>query len=153
MSKINKLLIVIISLWIVIAAFRTFYNLSKLYTEERYWIGLSNEEKRAKYFGDIHYFLRFLDSKTSKGSQILFLTNDLKSHYLGRYYIYPDKELYAGHDLLKGREKKKNYDFIAIYPTSPTLLNQTKKLVNLNDYKKYATYKDNNGQTGVIFTK
>jgi len=153
MLRINKILLFLLSFWIIIAAFRTFYNFSKLYTEEKDWYMLTSEEKRGKYFGDTHYFLRFLDSSTAKNSSIFFITDDLKSYYLSRYYIYPKKEIYGLHDLIDGRQTLKNYDYIAIYPVSTSLQNQTKDLLDWNKYELSATYSGKNKQTGIIYKK
>ena len=74
----NKIFLLLISFWITVAVFRTFFNVSKLFTEEKSWYNLSVEEKRGKFFGDTHFFLRFLDSHTTNDSLILLFSNDLK---------------------------------------------------------------------------
>lgn len=153
MLRFNKILLFLISFWILIAAFRTFYNFSKLYTEEKNWLGLTSEEKRGKYFGDTHYFLRFLDSKTTENSTIFFATYDLKSYYLGRYYIYPGKKIYGIHGLLEKRGKLKDYDYVAIYSSDPKLFDQTRGLINMNDYETIATYSGKNNDSGIIYKK
>lgn len=150
--KINKVLLLLLSVWIFVSLTRTFYNLSKTYTEEKNWIGLTDEQKRGKFFGDTHYFLRFLDSHTSNKSQILLFTNDLRTHYLGRYYLYPSK-IIGEHDTFLWYPKKDIYDYIAIYPANSSLLEEAKSSSNIVKFKKIATYKGKNGQIGILYKK
>jgi hypothetical protein len=153
MSALKKIFVLLIVLWCFIAVFRTFYNLSKIYTEERYWFKLTDEEKRGKFFGDEHYFLRFLDAHTIKNTKILFFTNDLKAQYLGRYYLYPEKKIYGEHDTYLWYPNKDIYDYIVIYPANPLLINQAINSSQIKNFKKFATYKGNNGQIGLIYKK
>ncbi len=153
MLRINKILLFLLTFWILIAVSRTFYNLSKLYTEEKNWYKLTNEQKRGKFFGETHYFLRFLDSNTSNNSKILLFTNDLKTHYLGRYYLYPAKKIIGEHDYFQWYPKKDIYDFIVVYPVNDSLLIQAKKTSNISKFKKIATFKGKEGRIGVIYKK
>lgn len=150
--KINEVLLLLLTLWIFISITRTFYNLSKIYTEERNWIGLTDEQKRGKFFGDAHYFLRFLGSHTSDKSHILLFTNDLRTHYLGRYYLYPAK-IIGEHDTFLWYPKKDIYDYIVIYPANPSLIKQAENSSNITKFKKIATYKGGDGQVGILYKK
>lgn len=151
--KIRKILLFLLAFWFLISTTRTFYNLSKLYTEERNWYGLTNEQKRGKFFGDTHYFLRFLDSHTINKSRILLFTNDLRTHYLGRYYLYPAKEIIGEHDKFLWYPEKDIYEYIAIYPVNSALITQAKNSSNIAKFKKVSTYKGKEGQIGILYKK
>jgi hypothetical protein len=149
---LTKLLLLLILLWIGIAFVRTIYNVSKLATEERQLLFLSDEQKRALDFGDKHYFLRFVQSHTKTGSSILFFTDDVEAHYLGRYYLYPTKVIQK-QDYFIWRPKASYYDYIMIYPANSKLTKEAFAESNIKKYKKFATYKGINGELGLIYKK
>src|SRR2546430_8926145 len=88
-SLVFKALLLLLLSWIGISLVRTAFNLSKLATEERHWYFLSDEQKRALEFGDLHYFFRFVQAQTKSGGEILFFTDSDEAYYLSRYYLYP----------------------------------------------------------------
>lgn len=83
----------VLFLWIVVSILRTFYNFSKVFTEERRWIALTDNEKRVKEFGDIYNFFEFIGRNTKTNDSILFFFSDKKffagTSYLGIYFLYP----------------------------------------------------------------
>lgn len=115
---INYSLLILISVWFCLAFLRTFYNVSKTYTEEREWISLSDEEKRNKIFGDLHTFFRFVQKNTKEGSRILFLSPGGKTYYVGLYYLYPTRITYVKNIMeARGLMEKNKFDYLLVYQT------------------------------------
>lgn len=139
--------------WVGIATLRTIYNTSKIFTEEFKWLSLSDEQKRAKQFGDIHYFLRFVQKHTSPGSNILFFTDDGKTYFLSRYYLYPTKRM-GKLDNYLWDAKNISYDYYMVYPANhKELLKEVTKRNDVNTFKKTALYHGINGEIGIIYKK
>lgn len=149
---LTKFLLLLILLWIVIGFARTVYNISKLATEERKWYFLTDDQKRAKEFGDRYYFLRFVQSHTTTGSTILFFTDDIETHYLGRYYLYPTQVI-GEHDPFNWKPKASYYDYIMIYPANDKIIKQAFNQSNIKKYKKFANYTGSQDQIGLLYKK
>lgn len=148
-----KILLLILAIWLSIALLRTFYNFTKLVTEEREWYYLSDEEKRAKQYGDIHYFLRFIQDNTKPSSNIIFITDNPKAYFLSRYYWYPTKRVGYFEDFLWDN-KMLIYDYYVIYPSNHKHLNDiVNKRKDIKNFKKIATYKGMNGEIGELYKK
>ena len=81
--------------WIIISVGRTFYNVSKVATEEKVYIGLSDTEKRIKIFGDKYKMILFVKDKTNPSDNIIFYVFDTdlfwNMYFLNIYYLYPRK--------------------------------------------------------------
>lgn len=110
----NTFLILLLSIFILLAGFRTVYNLFKVFTEEVSWIQLSDYEKRKKLFGDIYDFFTVINSKTEKDAEILFLTTDIRMHYLSKYYLYPRRITVVRIDKEQQFDANK-YEYIAVF--------------------------------------
>jgi hypothetical protein len=150
---VGRILVLLLLLWIGISVVRTFYNASKLVTEERKWYFLSDEQKRALEFGDPHYFLRFVQAHTKEGSNILFFTDDSQTYYLSRYYLYPTKRMGRPESFL-WNAKNISYDYYMIYPANHMqLLKEPASRPDVNKFKKIATYHGKNGEIGIIYKK
>ena len=80
---------ILILLWVLISFFDVCYNSIKFISEAKYWLPLSDTQKRNEIFGDIYNFIIFVEQSTPERSNILILSNDDKAYYLGRYYLYP----------------------------------------------------------------
>lgn len=93
-KSIIRLFLILIMIWLVASFIRTIYNISKIFTEELEWLSLSDEEKRIKLFGDLHYFFRFVEKNTDNNSKILLYSFDGDAFYLSVYYLYPRKITY-----------------------------------------------------------
>ncbi len=87
----KKFVILFITFWIVLSVFRTLFNFSKIFTEERVWIGISDEQKREKIFGPVYSFLQIIKQQTIKNDVVLMKTDDLKNFYIARYVLYPTR--------------------------------------------------------------
>lgn len=132
----------LISVWLVASFIRTFYNVSKIFTEEIAWIILSDEQRREKLFGDLHNLFRFVEKQTPEGSNIIFLAPGGKAYFLGRYYLYPRK--------LKWVKSPKSvdsilslggYNYILMYQAiDPDLDEYKSNLWKLRSYTPIATY-------------
>jgi hypothetical protein len=73
------------------SVFNVFYNLFKSVSEIKIWFPLSDYEKRQMIFGDLYSFLVSIASVSAKNSDILIYSKDVKTFYLGIYYLYPRK--------------------------------------------------------------
>lgn len=135
----NNFLIYIFSLllllWLGLSLLRTLNNLSKIATEERFWIKLSSEQKHKKLFGDIYTFIDFVDKNTRSKSKILFISYDGKPYYYGRYLLFPKILIYESNINNISKQKEINiYDYLAFYNLSQ---NDVKKIFSSNNlYQK-----------------
>lgn len=115
----KKLIFFLLIIWIALSIFRTFYNLSKVFTEEKNWIFLSDEQKRERIFKDLHKIFRIVEEKTDKNSNIIFFSKDKKEYYLGRYYLYPRRLYYIDSiNKIDNLQNKSKYNYIFIYKDS-----------------------------------
>lgn len=97
MNKIRNLLqifiLLVISLWFILSLGRVAYNIYKVFTTEKEWLSLTNDQKKIKIFGDLHVFFSLISQKTKSDSKITIILPDAKSDprvgYLGIYYLYP----------------------------------------------------------------
>lgn len=152
---LEKLLLALVIIWLSFAFLRTIYNFSKLFMEEQRWYALSDEKKKAKLFGDLHYFFRFIERNTDRKANIIFLSPGGKSYYLARYYLYPRYLLYVKRekdlDLLIKKEK---YDYLIVYKTKDKSLNENDS-DNFGDMQYEILAKYNNfeklGSEGIIY--
>lgn len=141
-KKIGTVLIIILlTIWFIVALGRTFYNLSKLYTEEKSWYLLSTEQQKAKQFGELHYLYQFVDLHTQNDSVIKFYTHDNKAYYLGRYYLYPKKVISKFNKNLWANNIY-SYNYYLIYPIeNKNLIKEIKNDKNYNKLKQIAQFK------------
>lgn len=109
----------ILVLWMFISVLRLGNNLSKIYTEERNWIFISDEQKRKMLFGNLNDFYRFLEKNTPENSEMVLLAPEGKSNYLSKYYLYPR---------------------IVIYTKSPS---DAEKLIKSKKFNYFVLYNDN----------
>ncbi|OGH19477.1 MAG: hypothetical protein A3F31_01955 [Candidatus Levybacteria bacterium RIFCSPHIGHO2_12_FULL_38_12] len=123
----KKLLYFVIVTWVCISIIRTIYNVSKIVTEEKDWIFITEDRKREKIFGDLHPFLKFVEKNTPQNSSILFLSSGGKAHYLGRYYLYPRKLMYvASQKKISAVLKNCSCSYLLIYQTNDSTHNKNK---------------------------
>ena len=157
MNKISRYLKfvfwIVICSWFILATIRTIYNFSKVFTEEKDWIFLTEDQKRQKIFGDLNSFLKFVEKNTSPNSSILFLGPGGKSYYLGRYYLYPRRLVYITNPKeIENVIKNCSYTYFLTYQTNDPALNENKSLAwnvvkgkeiahysSLNNYKSLGT--------------
>lgn len=98
MKTYQKFLITLLCAWIAFAFLRTVYDVSKVFTEERVWLQLSDIQQREKLYGDVYTFAVFVDQYSNKSDTIALLSNDGQSYFYSRYYLYP-KKIYLIHSL------------------------------------------------------
>ena len=141
-ALIKYLLLMLVFFWFAISLLRTGYNLSKVYTEERAWIFLSDEEKRNKIFGDLHIFFRFVQKNTKEGSRILFLSPGGKTYYVGLYYLYPTKITYVKNSMeARGLMEKNKFDYLLVYQTQELDLDENESFSwQIDELKASSTY-------------
>lgn len=75
--------------WTFFAISSVGYNVIKGGIEYNEWWHLTDSQKRQKIFGNIFIFLSFIDDNTQKTSEILLFSQDIKTYYLSKYYLYP----------------------------------------------------------------
>lgn len=144
--KLKKVIVyfgfALIILWFTLSFARTFYNISKIFTQERAWVILSEEQKREKLFGDLHNLFRFVEKQIPEGSNIVFLAPGGKAYFLGRYYLYPRKLKWVKtpeniHTILNS----KKYNYIFMYQTNDPDLDEYKSNSwEIKGYVPMATY-------------
>ncbi len=88
------LLFICLTLWTFISVIRSFYSLSKVFTEEKKWIFMNDYQKRSNLYGDIYQIYNSLNEETLNTDNIYLVTNDGKSFFLLRYLLYPKKILW-----------------------------------------------------------
>ena len=112
----TKFFFLILFLWILFAFFSVLYNSTKAISEIIIWGSLSDDEKRHKIFGNLHDFFIFINTHTESDSDILIYSHDVKTHYLGIYYLYPRRIITIDNnkDLL-AFEKTGKFHYIAVY--------------------------------------
>ena len=76
---LKVLIFFMILLWVVLSLGRVSYNIYRVFTKEKEWFYLSNEEKKIKTFGDLHIFLTLISQKTKSDSKITIILADAKS--------------------------------------------------------------------------
>lgn len=132
----KKLLFVLIIVWLIISISRTIFNVSKIITEEKNWIKLTEEQKREKLFADLYPFYKFIEKKIPQNSTIAFLAPGGKAYYLGRYYLYPRRLIYLTNSKdLNNKLKKCSFNYLVIYQTSDPMLNENNSFVWNTSFK------------------
>jgi hypothetical protein len=149
---ISALLLTLVIFFIVISISRTFFNLSKLITERELY-GLTDDQKRALEFGDLHYFLRFAQNHTKSGTTILFITDSNEDYYLSRYYLYPDFITRPNQPGLWDPQYT-SYTYYFIYPANhANVALAAKHSIKTSKVKLIATYLGKDREKGLIYTK
>lgn len=146
------ILILILIVWLGISVLRTTYNISKIFTEEKNWIFISDEEQRAKLFGDLYFLYKFVEASTPKNSNIIFISPGGKAYYLGRYYLYPRKVIYVKNPKEMNKLSLNKYNFILMYQTSDPALNEYNSLEwKLEGFNSIATYSLGKNSKGTLY--
>jgi len=147
------ILLLILFLWAFIAFGRTIFNVSKLITEERKWVFLTDEEKREKQFGEKHQFFRFVQKNADSNSNILFFTSDGMAYYLARYYLYPTTVIWGERQFVEWKNDiNRNYDYVMYYPYLKTMPPE-KITVNNTHYTLLNKFFYNNILRGIVYKK
>lgn len=117
-SLLKKCALLCIGIWIILATIRTGINVSKIYTEERFWLGLSDQQKREKIFGDVYEFIQFIDKHTTSSNATLVLYTPSNIHWHVKYFLYP-KKFFVVDNENELKEKLSTYSSVAINITKP----------------------------------
>lgn len=105
--------------WVVFALISIGYNTIKIGTEYRQWGNLTDTEKRQKIFGSIYTFLFFIHANTEKSSKILVYSQDIKTYYLSKYYLYPRiVTTTADKNKITSLIKSGKFSYLALYNTT-----------------------------------
>lgn len=150
-SKI--LLLLLIGLWTLLAITRSLLNISKLYTEERHWISLNDEQMREKQFGEKYNFLTFVKSVIPPHSNILLFTTDGMTYYLARYFLYPTTVIWGERQYTEwGNDIVRNYSYAIFYPLTSQNISNVKTINNTN-FHNIKEFRTNGKLNGLIYKK
>lgn len=150
---LNKLFIASVFVCFAISILRVGNNYLKIFTEEFYWLNLSDNQKRVRIFGDIYNYIQFVQNNTEEKSKIAFLSPGGKAFYLSRYYLYPRRVTYLKtqkdiNNIIKSRD----YDYLIMYKTDDKNLNENNSLFWKINSKPFAEYSTSNKTIqGVIY--
>jgi hypothetical protein len=127
----EKFFLILILLWVALSFFDVSYNLVKSVSEAKFWLPLSESQKRHEIFGNIYDFINFVKNNSQEKSRILIFAKNDFAYFLGRYYLYP-REIAVVSDLDKFKlaEKTKKYNYIAVF----------NKVIALDSYDLIASY-------------
>jgi hypothetical protein len=110
-----KILSVVIFLWIVISIFDVSYNFVKSFSEAKFWLPLSDSQRRHEVYGSIYDFIVLIGKYTDNQSTILIYSKDNKAYYLARYYLYPRNiNVVSNKNVINQILTKTNFDYIAL---------------------------------------
>lgn len=155
-KKIKKncelLILLLFLIWILFSLLRTFLNVTKVYSEERFWVNYSEVEKKIRLFGDIHIFLTLLKSKTALNDYITLYTDDKKAHYYAKYVLYPRKVKVIEIEKDKIELPIDNRIFSTYFAKSVGLTKNLKQMLK-NDYELIYQYVSPGGEIGKVYIK
>lgn len=110
----KKIFIILIALWTLISIAAIFHNALKLSSEVKEWVFISDQEKRYKIFGDLYNFFIFIDKNTDN-EKILIVSDDVRTFYLGAYYLYPKKIDVISESEIDSFKYFENYKYVALF--------------------------------------
>jgi hypothetical protein len=128
----KTILFITLFIWIILAFSNTLYNAVKSYTEVKEWAYLSDTEKRQKIFGDLYDFFIFVRDETDSRATIAIYSKDVRTFFLGRYYLYPRKIIIVdSKQKLEKISKEKKNRYIAVFNNND---------ISSNGYEKVAAF-------------
>lgn len=113
---------------------------------------MTDEQKRELQFGDLHYLFRFVQKNTKPDSNILFVTNDGKPYYLGRYYLYPTKVVWSKLPNMLWNNNN-SFDYVLVYLTKEDLIRKIDFSKYVQGYKPLDSYVDPTRSIGLLYKK
>lgn len=146
-------LIILVGLWTILVFARIILNISKLYTEEKSWVFLTNEQKREKQFGEKYVFLKFATENMVANSNIVMFTDDGMVYYLARYFLYPTTVIWGERQFTEwGNDINRDYSYAIFYPVKRPILGE-KKIINGISYTKLKEFKVKGLTKGIIYKR
>lgn len=86
-------LLSVLIFWFFIGVARLFFNTTRMFTTEREWLFMSDDEKRTRLLGQEHIFLKHVQKITPKDAviQVYIPSQDILPgiFYKTIYYLYP----------------------------------------------------------------
>jgi len=143
--------ILVIIFWVGISFFRMANNLSNFVKDSRL-LFLPDERRKEIVYGTIYDFCNFVAQKTSRRSEIIFLSSGAKPFYFCRYQLYPRK-LYFARTLkeVENMKKQGNYNYLLIYKSANPLENENQSSNwNLKNFSSKDVYKSLAGDEGRV---
>lgn len=148
----QALLVMIVGVWAFIAIAHVFYNISKIVTDEKVWLSLSDERRRQRVFGDLYILYSYIDTVTARDDKILVITADGKPYFYGRYYLYPKKIYWDG--LYNERQSIKQFShLVVIQPLEKRQEEQYDELLSGDGVRRIGVPGLNGGRISLFTTK
>ena len=118
------ILCILIILWIGLSSLDVVYNSLKTVSEAKYWLPLSDSQKRHEIFGDTYDFINFIKNNSSEHASVLIYSNNDMVYYLGRYYLYP-REIKAAQNTQQFNllQQSKKFDYVALFDKTAVISN------------------------------
>ncbi len=137
--------IIVLFILLILSIARLGNNFIKIYTEERQWIFLTDEQKREKIFGEIYSYISFIQNNTSNKSSIISFNADAKTYYLGRYFLYPKKFIsYAKQSDFVNNINSNIYDYVIYKATKNDDMKDIDNALSHNRYILIKIFKKDN---------
>lgn len=92
---IKNILIILIILWTVFSLGRLGYNYLRLIPEMHEWLLLNENNKKEKAYGNFYQKLLIINQHTTTTDKIAIIAPGSREFFLGRYFLYPKKILWA----------------------------------------------------------
>lgn len=132
----KNIIVIIIIFWIFLAALRTFYNFSKIFTEEGRWIRMSIDEKKGKLFGEEYVYYAYLSKLLTNDSRVVVFSDDAKPYLIGRYQLYPMYVVHVrSYQSLKDEIRRRPTDVVMLYKLSEMEIKNVEKIIGKKSTK------------------
>lgn len=142
-NVIYSLCLLILTLWTIISIGRIAVNISKIFIEERQWLFLNDDQKRNRIFGDVYTYIHFINDHTKQGS-ILSFFDDVRTHYYGRYMLYPKKFVsYTSFQLFTDDLSHNQYSYVT-FSENQRGYSRFEQILAKYHYKELAKMQENN---------
>lgn len=125
-----------ISIWVLLAASRTFYNYFKFFVSERELLFATEQFRQENTYGERYDFCRLVSESVNEKSTIYFLTNDAHTFYFCRYVVYPQKMLIVAHESELPKVYKED-EYVLVLETSSLIFDG--RIDGLKIQKTYKT--------------
>lgn len=108
----TTILSVLLISWLLLSVGRTFYNVSKLFTQDKHLFFLTSAQVEREVYGNLYVLKNELLQVTKKKS-ILILGDDGGLYFFLRYLLYPQKIYWVNNTSFED-ESKRPWEFVFI---------------------------------------
>ena len=107
-----------IILWMLLSVGRLGNNYRRIFTSERKWLSMTDDQKRIELLGDEHVFLTEIRKSTKPNSSVLLVipseTFFPGIFYKSLYYLYP-RNIAIETQVEIGSLTDKSYDYVVVF--------------------------------------